>query len=119
MSKNSMPASQFPKFSELIPLNGVQINEILFIGVYNECNKMLPGSEVSDINRDLEKNDERYQILLIDTIDATEAHRNDRFVIITDSVNETWDATEEKGIKSVYSIKGTQHSTSVGKYVYI
>jgi hypothetical protein len=80
---------------------------------------MPPGREVSDINWELEKNDERHQILLIDTKDATEAHRNDRFVIITDSLNETWDATEAKGIKSVYSIKGTQHSTSVGKYLYI
>jgi hypothetical protein len=58
-------------------------------------------------------------VLLLDEKDATDAHRSDDHVIVTDSGKDTWDATECKGIKSSYSLKGTKNSTTVGIYVIL
>ena len=41
----------------------------------------------------------------------------DPFIIVTDSINETWDASECKGIKSIYSIRGSKGQTKTGVYV--
>jgi hypothetical protein len=82
--------------------------------VYNECKKMPAPRIVTDSNRELEKNDQRIQVFLIDIKDATDAHRNDPFCIITDSANESWDATAASGIKSIYAIRGFKGSSTTG-----
>ena len=53
----------------------------------------------------------------MDIKDATDAHKADPFVIVTDSINKTWDASECKGIKSIYSIRGSKGQTKTGVYV--
>lgn len=80
---------------------------------------MPPSREVTDANRELEKNDERHQVLLVDTKDATLAQRSDPFVIVTDSANETWDATPAKGISSIYAIRGFKGSSTTGTCIYV
>jgi hypothetical protein len=67
--------------------------------------------KVSDANRELESCDERVQVYLVDVKDATEEHRNDPHVIITNSSEESWDATEINGIKSIYALRGKRGGT--------
>ena len=60
----------------------------------------------TDINRELEMCDERVQVYLVDIKDATPSHIADPNVIVTNSIEETWDASEIRGIKSIYSLRG-------------
>jgi hypothetical protein len=49
-------------------------------------------------------------VYLVDVKDANESHRQDPNVIVTDSIEESWDASELRGIKSVYSLRGYRGS---------
>jgi hypothetical protein len=78
--------------------------------VYRQCKEMPQPRISTDLNRELETCDERIQVYLVDIKDANESHRQDPNVIITDSIEESWDASELKGIKSVYSLRGYKGS---------
>ena len=87
--------------------------------VYLECKNNMPQPrKVSDENRELENCDERIQVYLVDIKDATEDHLNDPFVIVTDSINDSWDSTELRGIKSVYALRGYKGGTD-GTFYFI
>ena len=66
---------------------------------------MPPPRIVTDANRELEKCDERHQVYLVDAKDATDKHRIDPNVIITNSADESWDSTNLPGIKASYAIR--------------
>ena len=65
--------------------------------VFMQCRNMPPPRLVSDSNRELESCDERIQVYLVDIKDATAAHHRDPYVIITNSADEAWDASDMKG----------------------
>lgn len=74
--------------------------------VYHQC-KLMPQPRIAtDMNRELEMCDERVQVYLVDIKDATPSHIADPNVIVTNSIEETWDASEIRGIKSIYSLRG-------------
>ena len=74
--------------------------------VYLQCKNHMPQPKiVCDEKKDLEHCESRVHVYCVDKKDATEAHYNDEFVIITDSVNESWDSTEVRGIKSSYCLR--------------
>lgn len=79
--------------------------------VFMQCRNMPPPRLASDSNRELESCDERIQVYLVDIKDATAAHHRDPYVIITNSADEAWDASDMKGIKSIYALKGKRGST--------
>ena len=76
--------------------------------VFMQCHNMPPPRLVSDSNWELESCDERIQVY---SVDATPAHHRDPYVIITNSADEAWDASDMKGIKSIYALKGIRGST--------
>jgi hypothetical protein len=81
--------------------------------VYLQCRDGMPQPRiVNDENRELENCDERIQVYLVDVKYATEAHLNDPNVIITNSVEESWDASELRGIKSIYALRGYRGGTN-------
>ena len=74
--------------------------------VYRQCKEMLQPRIATDLNRELENCDERIQAYLVDVKDATAMHHIDPNVIITNSVEESWDASELRGIKKIYALRG-------------
>lgn len=86
--------------------------------VYLQCRDGMPQPRiVSDENRELENCDQRIQVYLIQVRikDATSAHLEDPNVIITNSAEESWDASDLRGIKSTYALRGYKGGT-VGKH---
>jgi hypothetical protein len=84
--------------------------------MYLQCRDGMPQPRiVSDENRELENCDERIQVYLVDVKDATEGHINDPNVIVTNSVEESRDASELRGIKSIYALRGYKGGKN-GKY---
>ena len=74
--------------------------------VYLQCKNHMPQPKiVSDCKKDLEHCESRIHVYCVDKKDATAAHYKDEFVIITDSVNESWDSSEVRGIKSSYCLR--------------
>ena len=87
--------------------------------VFKQCRDSMPQPRiVSDANRELENCDERIQVYLVDIKDATDSHKADPYVIITNSAEESWDANEIKGIKSIFALKGVKGGTD-GKQTFI
>lgn len=80
--------------------------------VFNECRENMPQPRiVSDSNRELESCDQRIQVYLVDVKDATAKHHADPYVIVTNSAEESWDATDIKGVKSIFALKGKRGNT--------
>ena len=80
--------------------------------VFKECRDGMPQPRIlSDTARELETCDQRIQVYLVDIKDATEEHHKDPNVIITNSAEEAWDATDIKGVKSIYALKGVKGGT--------
>lgn len=75
--------------------------------------------KVTDANRELENCDERHQVYLVDTKDATDEHRLHQNVIVTDSAEESWDSTNLPGIKSCYAIRGYKGCTKGKRNLHI
>ena len=85
--------------------------------VYKQCRDHMPQPRmVTDSNRELENCDERHHVYLVDIKDATEEHKNDTNVIITNSAEESWDATNLPGIKSCYALRGYKGGSQGKQY---
>ena len=88
--------------------------------VYKQCRDYMPQPrKVTDANRELENCDERHQVYLVDTKDATDEHRLHQNVIVTDSAEESWDSTNLPGIKSCYAIRGYKGCTKGKRNLHI
>ena len=48
---------------------------------------------------------------LVDVKDATAKHHADPYVIVTNSAEESWNATDIKGVKSIFALKGKRGNT--------